>query len=196
MRGAKQTLSSARTGAGRDDWQTPSKVLDVVRRFGHIALDACTAPDNPVGADHFYTEADDGLSSSWQFSGRSSLVWCNPPYSTAKHWIGKAVAEAELGAEVIMLIASRTGAKYFRPVFDADALCFISGRLTFLDADTGEPARDGKGRPMPAPFDSALVYWGKRPARARRHLAELGLVLYPREGQGGTHAKSKRDRKF
>ena len=180
MIGAEQTLSSARTGKGRDDWQTPDRVLDVVRRFAPIGLDAATAPENPVGAAMHYVAA--GLVGTWQGMG---LVWCNPPYSTARHWIAKAVAEADQGAEVVMLIASRTGANYFRPVFDADALCFVSRRLTFNDADTGRPVLDGKGRPMPAPFDSAIVYWGKRPARFRRNFAELGLVLYPREGQGG-----------
>jgi len=180
MRGAKQLLSSARTGTGRDDWQTPPRVLDVVRRHAPIGLDACTAPDNPTGALMHYTEADDGLALPWRIRELAEpLVWCNPPYSNSKDWIAKAEAEAGAGAEVIMLIASRTGANYFAPVYRANAICFVTGRITFHDADTGKPALDPKGKPMPATFDSVLVYWGKRSGRFRRKVGCLGEVVIP-----------------
>jgi phage N-6-adenine-methyltransferase len=185
MIGADATLSSARTGKGRDDWQTPPVVLELVRSFAPIALDVATAPDNPTGAARFYTEADDGLAQPWALDADGGLVWDQPPYSNSKAWLGKAVAEAALGAEIIALVASRTGAKYFEPVFDADALCFWRGRLTFHSADTGAPVLDGKGRPMPAPFDSVFVYWGNRPAKFRRVFGNKGRVLYRQRGRHG-----------
>jgi len=179
------TMSSAKTGAGRDGWQTPGKALDPIIDFagGQLLLDVATAPDNPTGARHFYTEAQDGLILPWQVGRSSGTAFSNPPYSNSKAWIAKAVLEADQGAEIVMLIASRTGAKYFAPVFRADALCFVQGRLTFNDPDTGEPVRGGKdGRPMPAPFDSAIVYWGARAARFRRKLGHLGEIVMPMRG--------------
>lgn len=195
MIGHDQVLSSARTGQGRDDWQTPDKILDPVRRFAPIGVDVATSRTNPVGAEWFYTEflgtdernLADGLSGPWRdipgADMEGKVAWCQPPYSTAKKWIVKAQFEAGLGAEIIMLIASRTGAKYWAPVFRSDALCFISRRITFIDADTGKPAVDGNGRPMPAPFDSALVYWGHRPGRFRRTFADLGNIVMLRGGR-------------
>lgn len=125
MIGAEQTLSSARTGRGRDHWGTPPKVVTLLRSFAPIGLDVGTSPDNPLGAEVFFTEAIDGISQPWLIlvDGRPVLVFCNPPYSQSKLWLEKAEQEAAQGAEIIMLIASRTGAKYFQgPVFGADAV--------------------------------------------------------------------------
>ncbi len=201
MLGDKITKSSARTGQGRDDWRTPPEILDVVREFGPIGLDAATSKDNPLDAQVFYTETKDpsiafskmhprnlldGLRGPWvgvqPFP--EQFVWCNPPYSKAGAWIEKAELEAKEGAEVLMFIASRTGTRYWGPAWRSTAICFVEGRVTFLDASTGLPAVDAKGKPMPAPFDSALVYWGRRQGRFRRVFSQLGQVIYP--SQGGT----------
>ena len=57
---------------------TPGYVLAPVRQAlgGEIELDPCTEPDNLTGAQRFYTEADDGLTSPWNVG----TIYCNPPY--------------------------------------------------------------------------------------------------------------------
>ena len=186
MIGAEQVLSSARNGRGRNDWQTPGKVLDLVRQFGPIGCDPATCASNPTGADMFYTEQSPlcGLTAPW-FSFQEEfprLAFCNPPYSETKKWITKAIEESsEDRAEILLLIASRTGTHYFAPCYDADAICFVRGRVTFNDADTGKPVVDKHGKPMPAPFDSVIVYWGHRPARFKRVFSGLGRVIFPKD---------------
>jgi len=168
-----------KTGNWRDDWQTDHKTLAVVRQFAPIALDVATAPSNPTGAQTFFTAADDGLAQRWSVDG---LNFCNPPYSETGKWLRKAESEAKRGAESIVLIPSRTGARYFAPAWRSAAMCFVTGRITFLNADTGLPQVDGQGRPMPARFESVILYWGQRRARFRLFFNQLGEVIYPLRG--------------
>lgn len=169
----------AKTGNWRDDWQTDHATIGVVCQFAPIALDVATAPTNPTGAAAFFTQQDDGLAQPWSLEG---LNYCNPPYSETGQWLRKAEREAKLGAESIMLIPSRTGARYFAPAWRSDAMCFVSGRLTFLNADTGFPQVDGQGRPMPARFESVVLYRGRRRARFRLMFNQIGEVIYPLQG--------------
>lgn len=60
---------------------TPSKVLDAVRDYGPIVLDPCTEPDNPTGANYFFTREEDGLKQNWRSFSRGGLIFINPPYS-------------------------------------------------------------------------------------------------------------------
>lgn len=173
MRGKDIVHGSVKTG-GSDNWQTEDKVLDAVCCIGPIGLDPATAPDNPTDAEYFFTEEDDGLSQEWLGHG---LVFGNPPYSQNRLWVAKCVEQAKQGAEIVLLIPARTGAQYFAPCWGAQAINFISGRLTFNDSETGLPRPDGKGNPMQAGFNSVLVYWGPRPAKFKRATGHLGKVI-------------------
>jgi phage N-6-adenine-methyltransferase len=166
---------SAASG-GSDNWQTPAKVLEPVRAIGVIGLDVATSKRNPTKALEFFTERTNGLEQSWAHPERT-IVFCNPPYSNNKAWLLKAEEEAGKGAEIVLLIPARTGAKYFAPCWRAQAINFIEGRLIFNDDKTGAPRCDKHKRPMPAGFNSCLVYWGPRPARFKRATKHLGTVL-------------------
>jgi hypothetical protein len=89
----------------------------------------------------------------WHEYAGSGIVFVNPPYSQSKRWIAKCVEEASHGAEIVLLVASRTGARWFQPCWRADAGCFLVGRVKFIGAATG------------APFDSFLGYWGPHAER-------------------------------
>lgn len=146
------------TSSEKDDWQTPTEVLDVVRVMAPIGLDPCTTPDNPVGARRFYTPVDDGLRLAW---GPDGLVFVNPPYGRQiRAWVEKCVREAEHGVEIVALLPARTDTAWWRIACRADALCFWTGRLAFVGAD------------HPAPFPSVLAYWGDR---RKRFVALFGL---------------------
>lgn len=88
---------------------------------------------------------DDGLSQQWE-----GFVWCNPPYGKeTPKWLKK-MAEHNNG---IALIFARTDTRMFHDyVFNADAILFIKGRLSFCNVK-GE-----KGGTAGAP--SCLVAYG------------------------------------
>jgi site-specific DNA-methyltransferase (adenine-specific) len=159
----------------RQDWQTPDRILDLVNSYRPIRLDPCTAIDNPVGADDFFIEADDGLSQDWEMC-RGGLVYVNPPYGKEqKFWIEKCVNEyvkrpflyeKEMGTEILLLVPARTDTVHWHHgiIAHADSICYIKGRLKFRGAVSG------------APFPSALVYFGDRREQFKSHFEDLGHV--------------------
>jgi len=111
----------------KDEWLTPPHVTDAL---GPFDIDVC-APINPPWkiAPKSFTIETDGLTSSW----RGSFVWCNPPYGTQTgKWLAK-MAEHNNG---IALIFARTDTRMFHDyVFNADAILFLKGRLSFYDVN-------------------------------------------------------------
>lgn len=139
-----------------EHWCTPPEFLVLVRDIDDIGLDPCSNVFSIVGAKKAFTlPKHDGLAESWQGEG---LVFVNPPYGRAlKHWVIKAVDEASKGAEIIMLTPARPDTKWFHEWIlpTADALCFVKGRLKFIDGLTGT-------KKNPATFPSLVSYWGPR----------------------------------
>lgn len=172
------------------DWQTPDEILDLVRKVGPIKLDPATVRENPCGAEVCYFptasipqppkevrgkmkeqpprlifDLNDGLRDTWK---RGGLVYCNPPYGREiVKWMAKARQEAKLGAEIIMLVPSRTDTAWWHVnvVGHARRVCFVEGRLTF------------RGAPSVAPFPSALVYYGGDEDRFASVFRSLGWVV-------------------
>lgn len=167
------TQSSARTGTGRDDWQTPECVLERVRRVDNITLDPCTSRDNPVGADsHIWWPDGDGLAVDWRDHltaiVRRGVVYVNPPYSKMAGWADKVAFEAQHGCpEIITLAAARPDCRWFSRLAwsSAQAVCFWKGRLRFV------------GAPSSAPFPSAVVYHGARPWAFEEAFHDAGKVV-------------------
>lgn len=136
--------------SGKDDWQTPDVVLEMVRRLGPIILDPATSPDNPTNAAHFLTEKDNGLSRPWNYGG---LIFVNPPYSQMKQWAWKIATEATIGADpLVALVPARTDTAWWATLMEArPTVAFWRGRLKF------------KGAPSGAPFPSALLFYNVPP---------------------------------
>jgi len=150
-------LMSSKSGL----WQTPECVLERVRRVGPIHYDPCTTADNPVGADTYNTEETDGLTFPW----RQSLgnIYCNPPYGRGMGaWVDNCIAARTTDRYVIALLPARTDTRWFP--WDADALCFWKGRLTFRGAKAG------------APFPSVVAYWGAERSRFIKAFEDVGAI--------------------
>ena len=149
--------SRSATG-GKDDWETPDRVVDIVRAFAPIGLDPCTHDGNPVRANCYFTPLHDGLEQPWVHK-QGEVIFQNPPYSETQKWLLKAALESQKGLEVISLVAARPCTRYWQRIVwpHAAAVCFIVGRLTF------------KGAENAAPFESALIYHGKRSVSFKRH---------------------------
>lgn len=169
----KVVHSRAATG-GKDNWQTPIALLDLVRQLspdGSIGLDPCGGPGDCVYARARIDLPDDGLAVDWCGHG---LVFCNPPYSKVRAWLRK-FRETPVGAsdQLVALVASRTDTKAWHSAAPcADAICFVKGRVCFHDPSKDE--EDG-----PAPFPSALLYRGSQALLFSRIFGGLGHVVTP-----------------
>lgn len=142
------------------EWYTPPGIFDALGLT--FDLDPCAPPGGLpwVPAARSYCEADDGLSQPWE--GR---VWLNPPYGP-----GTAVWMRRLAAHGhgVALVFARTETEWWHAtVGSASAVCFIAGRLTFVDAEK-KPGRFNSGAP------SALVAYDDDCARA---VATAGLGM-------------------
>ena len=133
-------MFSSKTG----EWATPKEFFDKLNwRFGPFSLDPCATIHNTKCAN-FFTEAEDGLSKSWE----GFKVFVNPPYGRGiDKWIKKAYEESRKdNTMVVMLIPARPDTKYWHDyVMKADEVYFIKGRLKFGDSNNS------------APFPSAVV---------------------------------------
>ena len=143
----------------KDNWCTPEELLIPVRKFfGNIDLDPCWNPSATTAATECFdlTRGQDGLELAWG----KRRVFVNPPWGRViPHWTEKAYDESYArGAGVVMLLPANTDTvAWQRDIFPhACAVCFLKGRITFIDPDTGLPAAAGVTK------GAAFVYFGKR----------------------------------
>lgn len=145
-----------------DDWLTPPALH---ARLGAFDLDPCASVGQPwpTAARH-YTIRDNGLVQPWQ--GR---VWMNPPYGRdAARWLARL---ADHGDGIALIFARTETAMFFEHVwYDADAILFLRGRLTFYRPD-GTPGDFNGGAP------SVLVAYGRENARCLAGLPDLGRYV-------------------
>jgi phage N-6-adenine-methyltransferase len=148
-------MNQALLKSEKQDWNTPPQILELVRKVGPIALDPATTNDNPTGALATMNEIGNGLAANWAYiCGDRGLTFVNPPYSRAlKDWAAKFAEEGRKGCELITLTPARCDTRWWRHMTTADVICFWRGRIKFV------------GAPAPAPFPSAVCYWGKRPGK-------------------------------
>ena len=126
-----------------DSWGTPPSIIEALgKKYGPLStFDPC-----PLAKDPSFN----GLKLTWGQFESDKPIFVNPPYSslktTKKHgtgWIDKAVYEANtFGLKIIMLIPVRSDTQWFHDVILKNGrIEFIPGRITFIDAETGEPAK-------------------------------------------------------
>lgn len=158
-------------GGGRREtrWLTPT---EYVTPLGEFDLDPCGAPGHDLAARTYLLERDeDGLALPWH--GR---VWLNPPYGREQRPFMERLVEHGEGTA---LIFARTETRDFHSLVwqQADACLFLSGRISFLDAE-GERAKANAGAP------SVLVAYGERDAEKLRRSGIAGhFVALRREEQ-------------
>lgn len=146
------------------EWYTPDHILGrVCEVFGEIDLDPCSNShtDPHVSADHYFTEADDGLSCRW-----FGNVYMNPPYGDViSDWVDKAATSYETGDinAAILLVPARTDTQWFRRLRSFPR-CFVWGRLKF------------SGSTNSAPFPSMVVYLGEDIQSFTRAFDDIGDI--------------------
>lgn len=158
--------------SGENEWYTPPEYIDAAREtMGSIDLDpaSCETAQANVKAKRFWTADDDGLSKKW-----TGNIWLNPPYS--KELIGqfaaKVVEESPRFEQAVVLVNNATDTAWFHELTSvASAVCFLRGRVKFLDK-TGKPANT----PVQG---QAVVYVGENVESFRKSFSSFGFVVVP-----------------
>jgi len=127
------------------DWYTPPEVFE---RLGSPEFDLDPASPGKervpwVPAREHYSE--NGLLRNWH--GR---VWLNPPYGNeTTDWLNRLA----LHGNGIALVFARTDTLWFHLIAaKADAICFLNGRIRFIDENGKQGGSSGCG--------SMLLAWG------------------------------------
>lgn len=154
-------MDSVLHSSAKHDYQTPERILALAREvMTTIKCDPATDHSNPAGAKVYFTRDDDGLGQKWP-----SPVWCNPPYGAElrKLWAPRIVQHE---GEAMVLVPSRTDTAWFRALWSwSNALCFVSGRITF------------RGEKHPAPFPSVIFYRGPLTKKFYLVFQQIGVVV-------------------
>ena len=206
MKGASVVFASAREKKRRlakvssDLWQTPESLVERIHQVGPVELDVCTSLRNPVGADRFYTEKDDGLVQSWDVAD-DAIAYGNWPYSQ-KGWLERASAPWR-GSRLMLGPARTETAAWHDYVWPAASrVCFLRGRLVF-EVPPCKRGHDWQPRmvmvkrklkqklvcrhcdvekPTSAPFPSALILYSNTPEIVDRFgvvFRDTGSVVAP-----------------
>jgi ParB family chromosome partitioning protein len=125
-------------GTGEYERYTPGQYMEMARTvMGTIDLDpaSCDVAQRIVRATAFFTEKEDGLLQEW-----NGNVWLNPSYhrDLGPQFVSKLVYELSTGrvTQAIMLTNNSTDTDWFREAMSAcQAICFVKGRIPFLDRD-------------------------------------------------------------
>jgi len=169
-----RTAAHVSHASGENEWYTPVYLIEAARKtMGGIDCDpASSAVANKiVKAKRFYTTEDDGRSQDkW-----GERVWMNPPYAQplVDDFATSLVERVTRGevTQACVLVNNATETAWFQRMLGvASAVCFLSGRVRFIDAD-GEPS----GAPLQG---QAVVYVGPKPTTFGVAFGAHGVTLY------------------
>ena len=147
-----------------NEWYTPPHIFEALGV--EFDLDPCAPIEESkrtVPAKRYLTANDDGLFSPW---GSEENVFVNPPYGPhTAVWVSK----LGLHGKGIALVFARTDTKWFQDIgFLADAICFIRGRVQFIQEDGTLGSGSSAG--------SCLIAWGEENVKALK-ASRLGAVV-------------------
>ena len=125
----------------RDMWQTPRFVFDYYDRRFNFWCDLAASEGNTF-CDEYYSEHDHSAFNAKKTDfALGANVWCNPPYSNIGPWVELcARLSRETGKVFVMLLPADTSVKWFADAMIQCSEChLISGRLSYINAETGKP---------------------------------------------------------
>jgi hypothetical protein len=131
----KQYLIASST----NEWYTPPVYIDAVRAvLGSIQFDpfSCDVANTLVGADDYYTAADDATVTPWPVV---RTVFANPPYERGliDRCINTIITNHRVnGSATIVLVNVATDARWFQQALGScNAVCFTAKRIRFVKSD-------------------------------------------------------------
>lgn len=165
----KKNKHAVHHSSGKDVWCTPKWLFDKLNAVWNFTLDAACMKETAL-CKKYYTPDDNSLIQDWS----SETVWLNPPYSDLKPWMEKVEESYNAGTTIVILIPSRTDTKAFQlhAAKRCDCICFIKGRLIFIDPDNPDKKQDS------APFPSCIIVLDKNLTQEKIDcLKSLGLTM-------------------
>ena len=158
--------------SGNNEWYTPPQYIELAREaMGGIDTDPASNEfaNQNVKAATYYTAETDGRDKPWKGN-----VWLNPPYAQPlMSEFSEAATSKRLEKEfdqACILVNNATETAWFQRMMDAaDAVCFIRGRVRYLDS---------QGNPANTPLQGqAIIYMGDRVERFKDVFSNCGRVL-------------------
>jgi len=158
--------------SGNNEWYTPHKYVDACRSaMGCIDTDpaTCKFANQYIGAAVAFTKEDEGQNQQW-----GGNVWLNPPYSQPdiSEFSDAVVREWNSGRveSMCVLVNNATETAWFQSMLsDATAVCFVRGRIKYLNQE---------GVPANSPLQGqAILYFGDKQSSFRKHLGAFGVVI-------------------
>ena len=152
---------------GNNEWYTPAIYIVAARQaMGDIDVDPASShkANEAVKATKYYTIDNDGRLQPWQGN-----VWMNPPY--AQPLISEFCElllqkyESREVRQACVLVNNATETIFYQDMLKAcEAVCFIKGRVRFVDE---------QGRESGAPLQGqTILYFGN-------HVTEFGMMFEP-----------------
>jgi phage N-6-adenine-methyltransferase len=157
--------------SGENEWYTPVRYLDAARKvLGGIDLDPASSDlaQRNVGAKRYFTQKHDGLKQDW-----SGTVWLNPPYAQPLigQFLTKLVDAYDRGrvTSAIALTNNATETAWGNAILQAaTSVCFVKGRIKFLNRDGIEEHTPLQGQ--------MFCYLGDDRAAFERAFCEFGVI--------------------
>ena len=153
---------------GKNEWYTPPHIVKLVKQcLGQIELDpsSCKEANEEIQAQRYFTIDDNALDQSWD----SKTLFMNPPYSKGDvtRFTNKFLYELPCIDQAIVLVASFPETKWCQSLLvKCSALCFIKGRVGFINSNKGITD-------MPR-WGNVIFYFGDNPKRFCSIFKSLG----------------------
>jgi len=159
---------------------TPVNILKVVKEFFEIIhLDPFSSDlaNKSVGAQAYFTEETNGLTTDWNDFGALidplPNIWINPPYS--RKLIGKCIdktLEYTTSSEVLLLVNSETTSKWYQKCLERKPLMLLPDkRMKFINPYNAHKSSANKPQTM--------FYFGFRKNAFRQQFEHLGSICQP-----------------
>ena len=168
-------LETAHVGqsSGEFEWYTPQDYIEAARlTMGTIDVDPASsdAANKIVKAEKYFTINDDGLKQNWYGN-----VWMNPPYSQPliTQFCNLLVEKYKDGEveQACVLVNNATETQHYQTMLEeAKAVCFIKGRVKFIDKDG-----NSSGAPLQG---QTILYFGNEAQVFAENFSYFGRVLF------------------
>ncbi len=166
------TSAHVSRNTGESEWYTPPDIIADVRAvMGGIDVDpaSCKKANETVKAKIFYDADSNGLEQKWK-----GKIFLNPPYAQP---LVSQFSEALLSRlkskeikQACVLVNNATETNWFQAMLaEADAVCFIKGRVKFID-QWGNPGAPLQGQ--------AVLYMGPNMDKFSELFSKKGIVLF------------------
>jgi phage N-6-adenine-methyltransferase len=156
--------------SGENEWYTPLKFIESARLvMGSINLDPASSDEanEIVKAENYYTVETNGLEQEWHGN-----VWLNPPYSQPliSHFSNKLIEQLANINQACVLTNNATETEWYQRMLErCNAVCFIKGRIKFLDLDG-----DATGAPLQG---QSMIYFGKNINEFDAEFSKYGICM-------------------